>query len=176
MEYFIGQLFDKHPGGDCAAWCNQNNAMISKLEDGTYIIIQVPQWQTQIDTSAFQNACVMFKDVCGQIADFIGQPGFMGGFDQYATFITSAAANFNKATASLLASMWSGANQYAKYQGAKLGYGQPQWWYKCWEKQLEQLKQQESSESSQDPEDTTQPSPGTEDTTQTLQPTVAPMQ
>lgn len=156
MEYFIGQTFDKHPGGECAVWCNANRARIDKLNDGRYCLSQVIFVQPQVDTSAFQNACAMFKDVCSQIAAFIGQPNFMGGFDQYAAFITSPAAIFNKATASLLASMWSGVNQYAKYQGAKLGYGQPQWWYKCWEKQLEQMKQQESTQTTQDTVDTTQ--------------------
>lgn len=84
------------------------------------------------DTSAFDAACAQFKTVCEQIGTAIGNAEFKGGFDEYATFIQSAFAQSNPAQAALLASMWSGANEYCKYEGAKLGYGQPHWWYKCW--------------------------------------------
>lgn len=84
------------------------------------------------DTSAFDAACEQFKTVCGQIGTAIGDADFKGGFDEYAAFIQSSFAQANPGPAALLASMWSGANEYAKYEGAKLGYGQPAWWYKCW--------------------------------------------
>lgn len=133
MKYYIGQTFEKHPGGACAVWCNQNNARIDKLEDGTYIIAEVIPEEIIIDTTAFDAACEQFRYVCEQIRLFIGAESFMGGFDEYAIFITSEAAQNDKATASLLANMWSGANEYAKYEGQKIGYGQPEWWYRCWD-------------------------------------------
>lgn len=89
----------------------------------------------EIDTTAFQNACAQFKSVCRQIGEAIGVSNFTGGFDEYATFINSDYAKENPAQASLLASMWSGANEYAKYEGAKIGLGQPEWWYRCWEQE-----------------------------------------
>jgi len=32
-----------------------------------------------------------------------------------------------------LAIQWSAANEQGKYFGSKIGYGQPQWWYRCWQ-------------------------------------------
>ena len=133
MEYTIGQIFEKHPGGECAVWCNQNNARIDKLEDGTYIIAEVIPEEIIIDTTAFDAACEQFRYVCEQIRQFIGAESFMGGFDEYAIFITSEAAQNDKATASLLVNMWSGCNELCKYEGQKIGYGQPEWWYRCWD-------------------------------------------
>lgn len=132
MEYTIGQIFEKHPGGECAIWCNTHQARIDKLADGTYTIAEVIQEEVVIDTTAFDAACAQFRYVCEQIRQFIGAESFMGGFDEYTVFITSEAAQNDKATASLLANMWSGANEYAKYEGQKIGYGQPEWWYRCW--------------------------------------------
>ncbi len=80
----------------------------------------------------FNNACAQFRSVCATIGSAIGNPDFKGGFDEYSIFIQSEFAQKNPAIASLYASMWSGANEYAKYEGAKLGYGQPEWWYQCW--------------------------------------------
>ena len=95
--------------------------------------------QPKVDDSEFKTACALFRNVCFQIGEFIGDPNFKGGFDDYARFIGSASSKSSKASASLLASMWNGANEYAKYEGAKLGYGQPEWWYKCWEYSGEEL-------------------------------------
>lgn len=132
MEYFIGQTFDKHPGGECAVWCNANQVRIAPIGNGRFAIEKVEYEEEIVDTSAFYSACEQFKNVCEQIRLFIGADTFMGGFDEYVIFITSEAAQNDKATASLLANMWSGANEYAKYEGQKIGYGQPNWWYKCW--------------------------------------------
>ena len=87
------------------------------------------------DMTNFNNACQIFKSVCHQIGTFIGNPDFKGGFDEYTEFITAEATQENPAQASLLASMWSGANEYAKYEGEKIGLGQTDWWYKCWEEE-----------------------------------------
>ena len=85
-----------------------------------------------VDYTAFDNACQMFRQVCYQIGGVIGNAQFKGGFDQYASFIDSQYAQQNPAQAALYAAMWSGANEYAKYEGSKIGLGQPDWWYKCW--------------------------------------------
>lgn len=42
MEYTIGQTFERHPGGECAMWCNANKACIKK-KDGAYIIEATPR-------------------------------------------------------------------------------------------------------------------------------------
>lgn len=91
------------------------------------------------DDTTFKQACKLFRDVCSQIGEFIGDDNFKGGFEDYDKFINSSAARQSKASASLLASMWNGANEFAKYEGAKLGYQQPEWWYKCWEYTVEEL-------------------------------------
>ena len=95
--------------------------------------------EPKVDDTDFKTACALFRNVCFQIGEFIGDPNFKGGFDDYARFIGSASSKQSKASASLLASMWNGANEYAKYEGSKLGYGQPEWWYKCWEYSGEEL-------------------------------------
>lgn len=104
-----------NPGAD-SAWCEENG----------YIYEERP-------TTAFDTACTQFKQVCAIIGQAIGNADFKGGFDEYTNFIQSDFAKNNPAQAALYASMWSGANEYAKYEGAKLGYGQPEWWYKCFE-------------------------------------------
>lgn len=48
VTFQIGQIFDKHPGGECAVWCNKNNAMIVK-KNGTYIIETVPLPQITVE-------------------------------------------------------------------------------------------------------------------------------
>ena len=119
-------------------------------KDKSYIQVDAwDYWQKEstevtIDDMDFRNACKMFRDVCRQIGEFIGDDNFKGGFEDYGKFISSTAAKSAKASASLLASMWNGANEFAKYEGAKLGYGQPEWWYKCWEYTDEELSETES--------------------------------
>lgn len=88
--------------------------------------------EEEVDTSLFDSACANFRQVCSMIGEFIGVENFRGGFDEYTIFIQSEAAQSNPSQASLLASMWCGVNEYAKYEGVKLGYGQPEWWYRCW--------------------------------------------
>lgn len=108
-----------------------NSGKLRSIKDGVLVLTDKPP--VIIDTTAFDAACKQFRYVCEQIRQFIGAESFMGGFDEYAIFITSEAAQNDKATASLLANMWSGANEYAKYEGSKIGYGQPEWWYRCWD-------------------------------------------
>lgn len=128
--YYIGQEFiDSYPP-DAAVWCDNNNAYIR--QDGNKFIITKQPDPEPIDTTDFDNACEQFRQVCRQIGEFIGNPNFKGGFDEYTIFINSPAVQQNPAQGSLLASAWAGVNEYAKYEGSKIGYDQPEWWYKCW--------------------------------------------
>lgn len=121
-------------------WSNTYNCIYTgDLQSGdrlaTDVEIESHLESTKMDYTLFHSACSQFRSVCNQIGLAIGNPDFRGGFDEYATFIQSDYAQQHPEQASLLASMWSGANEYAKYEGQKVGYGQPEWWYKCWEDQ-----------------------------------------
>ena len=80
----------------------------------------------------FEHACAEFRRVCARIGEFIGEPNFRGGFDEYALLMESAAFKADPTTGLTLAMMWSGANELCVYEGAKAGLGQPEWWYRCW--------------------------------------------
>ena len=81
----------------------------------------------------FEAACAQFRTLCAQIGEFIGDPDFKGGFDEYTEFATSEAYQKNPVQGNALAIQWSALNELCKYEGQKAGYGQPDWWYKCWE-------------------------------------------
>ena len=85
------------------------------------------------DTTDFDAACAQFRTVCGQIATAANLPGFRGGFDEMADFAASAVYATVQGLA--LAMAWSAANELCKYEGAKLGFGQPEWWYQCWKEE-----------------------------------------
>lgn len=83
--------------------------------------------------SPFEAACAQFRTLCSQIGAFIGDADFKGGFDEYTEFATSEAYKSNPVQGNALAIQWSALNELCKYEGAKIGLGQPDWWYKCWE-------------------------------------------
>ena len=85
------------------------------------------------DPTPFEEACSQFRQVCAAIGQFIGDANFRGGFDEYTAFASSQAFQNNPVLGNTLAIQWSGCNERCKYEGAKEGYQQPQWWYKCWE-------------------------------------------
>lgn len=91
----------------------------------------VPPTPTPPDMTAFNAACEQFRAVCKQIATVAELPNFKGGFDEMGAFQQSAA--FASTEGIQLAIAWSAANDYCVYEGAKVGLGQPEWWYKCWE-------------------------------------------
>ena len=92
----------------------------------------------QIDYTAFNTACGQFRAVCMQIRQFTGIADFRGGFNEFTSLLNSAAFQANPVQGNTLALLWSGANEYCIYEGGKVGLGQPQWWYKCWESELGQ--------------------------------------
>lgn len=83
-----------------------------------------------VDTTAFDQACEAFKMVCREIKEKANLSVFYGGFDEMAEYQNSEFAGTLEGLK--LAILWSSANELCKYEGAKIGLNQPQWWYKCW--------------------------------------------
>ena len=81
----------------------------------------------------FEAACALFRTICAAIGQFIGADNFHGGFGEMASFASSEAYQANPVMGNSLAIQWSAANEQGKYFGSKIGLGQPQWWYRCWE-------------------------------------------
>lgn len=84
------------------------------------------------DTTAFDSACLQFREICGQIGALIGAVEFRGGFDEMTLFQQSEA--YGTLQGLQLAIAWSAANELCVYEGRKIGLGQPEWWYACWRK------------------------------------------
>ena len=84
------------------------------------------------EPTPFETACAQFRALCSEIGIFIGDSEFKGGFDEYASFAASAAYAQNPVKGNALAIQWSALNELCKYEGAKIGLGQPGWWYACW--------------------------------------------
>ena len=84
------------------------------------------------EPNAFESACAQFRALCASIGEFIGDVEFKGGFDEYAVFATSEAYAQDPVKGNALAIQWSALNELCKYEGAKIGLGQPDWWYACW--------------------------------------------
>lgn len=85
------------------------------------------------DMTDFNNACQKFRQVCTAIGVLIGVSDFKGGFDEMEEFQNSEASGTMDGIR--LAIAWSASNELCKYEGSKVGLGQPDWWYKCWEEQ-----------------------------------------
>ena len=81
----------------------------------------------------FEAACAQFRSICAAIGQFIGAENFHGGFGEMASFASSEAYQANPVMGNGLAIQWSAANEQGKYFGSKIGLGQPQWWYRCWQ-------------------------------------------
>ena len=94
-----------------------------------------PVVEPEIDTADFENACTLFRNVCSQIGSAIEDAEFHGGFDEMIAFQQSPV--YNTLRGVQLALAWSAANELCKYEGAKIGLGQPDWWYRCWESNSE---------------------------------------
>ena len=81
----------------------------------------------------FESACAQFRTICAASGQFIGAENFHGGFGEMASFASSEAYQANPVMGNGLAIQWSAANEQGKYFGSKIGLGQPQWWYRCWQ-------------------------------------------
>ncbi len=82
------------------------------------------------DRSDFDAACARFREICGEIGKLAGNPEFKGGFDEMTAFQESVA--FATTEGIRLSLAWNAANELCKYEGAKIGLGQPAWWRECW--------------------------------------------
>lgn len=109
-------------------------ALASSEDASRWMEVDVPvdYEESTVSTVKFDEACEQFRGVCAQIAQFTGIENFHGGFDEYASFMQSEAFQSNPVAGLTLAMLWSGANEYCVYEGAKIGLGQPDWWYRCW--------------------------------------------
>lgn len=101
------------------------------IPNSNYTPPPVPSTGENEATAEFQDACQQFRTVCLQIGTAIGNPNFRGGFDEMVVYGQSAFSNTLMGLKLALA--WNGANELCKYTGGKIGLGQPQWWYTCWE-------------------------------------------
>lgn len=106
------------------------NPSVNELKAAGYIW-EEPVQAAPPDTTAFDGACAKFRAICAQIGTAIGVEDFRGGFDEMTVFQESSA--YNTMPGLQLAIAWSAANELCVYEGAKLGLGQPEWWYTCWE-------------------------------------------
>jgi len=81
----------------------------------------------------FAEAAAKFRALCDEIGAFISNPSFTGGFEEVAVFHNSRAAQNDPITAHALALQWMELNEECKYKGARIGLGQPEWFYRAWE-------------------------------------------
>ena len=100
------------------------------IAEDTALRVALEFGATTTDGTAFDAACEQFKAICAQIGGALGAEGFRGGFDEMSEFYASEV--YGTLQGLQLATAWSAANEYCKYEGRKLGYGQPEWWYRCW--------------------------------------------
>ena len=132
---FDGETFNKLPG-----MLKTDSGTVSPVTEELFMQLggTITDDGEPTPEEAFAAACSQFRSLCDEIGAFIGDASFMGGFDEYASFATSAAYRAEPVTGNGLAVRWSALNELCKYKGAKAGYGQPEWWYRCWELAEEQ--------------------------------------
>lgn len=99
------------------------------IVDGSIVVLPPPP---VVLPQGWLDACALFKQTAAKMGAFIGEPDYKAGFDDAGRFLNSDAFAANPTMGNTLSNMWVLANEYAKYEGAKLGYGQPEWWYRCW--------------------------------------------
>ncbi len=100
------------------------------VSDVEYDLDEIFEVEDAKDDSQFRSACQQFRYVCKRIGEVTGNPEFKGGFDEMSAFLASSASAEPEGIRLSLA--WNAANELCKYEGAKIGLGQPAWWRKCW--------------------------------------------
>lgn len=132
MKRYIwrGESLDKLPGK-----LKLDGETISPVDEKTFLEYggAIEDDGEPTPEESFQAACERFRMLCDAIGQFIGDPSFMGGFDEYAGLADSEAYRQDPVQGNELAIQWSALNELCKYKGARAGYGQPDWWYRCWE-------------------------------------------
>jgi len=112
-------------------YANAHGLIVEKAENRRWKCAEPPPVPEEpIDRTDFDAACTMFRAVCTDIGALLGVEDFRGGFDEMQAFQSSE--SFNTMPGMRLAIEWSAANELCKYEGAKIGLGQPQWWHECW--------------------------------------------
>ena len=76
-----------------------------------------------------------FRSICAEIGTLLGVENFTGGFDEMTAFENNEAAATPEGIA--LSIKWIAADKLCTYLASKLGIGQPDWWYQCWEQKGE---------------------------------------
>lgn len=94
-------------------------------------------------TASFQAACEQFRSVCSQIQSYYEFESFTGGFDEMT--LVQSSAKFLTLEGQALAQSWSAANLLCTYEAAKIGIGQPDWWYQCWAAVEEEASSEEQT-------------------------------
>lgn len=92
--------------------------------------IEVPEPPT-IDRTNFDTACEKFRTICTAIGQLIDEPDFKGGFDEMTEFESSENATTPEGIA--MALQWLACDKLCTYEAMKIGLGQPEWWYECWQ-------------------------------------------
>ena len=103
------------------------NPTAEQLTAAGYKDLPVPQ----PDLTKLKAGFAKFRQVCKEIGQLIGDSEFKGGFDEMDKLEASDAIPREIKTE--LASKWNGADKRCTYEAKKVGIGQPQWWYMCWE-------------------------------------------
>ena len=118
------------------SWRTENGYTFEErpVQEPTAAEIEAAEREAQKQEQAlaeFRNACVQFRFVCNKIGAAINKPNFRGGFDEMLAF--QQAEVYGTVAGLCLAMEWDGADKLCTYLGSKIGLGQPQWWYACWE-------------------------------------------
>ena len=118
------------------SWRTENGYTFEErpVQEPTAAEIEAAEREAQKQEQAlaeFRNACVQFRFVCNKIGAAINKPNFRGGFDEMPAFQQSEV--YGTVAGLCLAMAWDGADKLCTYLGSKIGLGQPQWWYVCWE-------------------------------------------
>ena len=133
MKKYIlgGKTYDKLPNPLRTA----DGTMVSPVSEGLFLSLGGSIFDDGEPTpeEEFAEAAAKFRALCDEIGQFIGDPSFMGGFEEVVTFNNSRAAHDDPMAAYALALRWMELNEECKYKGTKTGLGQPEWFYRCWE-------------------------------------------
>ena len=136
MAYYIKWNEDKT---DYTVWGGASigvKAMTERGYERVEVLPERPVVDPDADILAELNAAYIdFRNICGAIGMLIGDPNFTGGFDEMKGFSENPASQTAEGIA--LSIKWIAADKICTYLASKLGIGQPDWWYQCWEQKGE---------------------------------------
>lgn len=136
MAYYIKWNDDKT---DYTVWGGASIGVKAMTERGFERVEVLPE-RPVIDpdkdvVEELNTAYADFRSICADIGRLIGNPDFTGGFDEMKSFSESPASQTAEGIA--LSIKWIAADKLCTYLAGKLGIGQPDWWYQCWEQKGE---------------------------------------